>query len=517
MTEQYVARAVSQPEIPQSRRWRVVFFSLLTGLLFAGIVAACAFASSDSIQKDTLTRLPPLPGLAPTAFPCTVCGTPGWGQSLENGTHSTPTTDASDNWMLSNDAGYILSDGGLTPISGWYMQALKAPERPNVFSSSVTNDPYPLNMPGEGPDVTFANCVQAVGLDAGYPSFTTGVSNVAVGGAPFSYIEQFGTLNSFQAAVNEATVYTELVADAGGNFAEIAIELGHGQADGNNANYGADIYTLNQQANGDGGLAQATGQDASIPFVGPQQNAFPQIGGGQNYSALGQVAANAAHPNNFILSGPQMQRPAYSDNAHYPFASAQLQGETDCHAYWQWWSTGSWTPLKISSATINTSTLVVTVNLAVPYGPIAAATTWVGGSSVTAPHGAGKTYGSGGAQFPSSNGWTGAWGFGLWNCGVNGVPIAIVSGPTITSNPSGANVTATITMTASSLADTIEYAHTPDDTTGGDYTGGCASGNPSGRCGIIRDSDPWAPPSWFVPAFSGVTQHNWLVEQVVSL
>ena len=77
---------------------------------------------------------------------------------------------------------------------------------------------------------------------------------------------------------------------------------------------------------------------------------------------------------------------------------------------------------------------------------------------------------------------------------VGGVPLTITSS-TIVGN------TVVLAMPATLAAGTVVgYAMTSDLTTGGAFTGGFQSG--AGRCGNLRDSDPYA-------GISGTPQPNW--------
>lgn len=490
-------------------RWRQVLSALLTGAVFAAIVAACA--SSESAPAN-LDHIVPIVFAAPTAMPFQVNGGFATGQSLLTATCANPalTTDASATcYQLEDDAGYILADGGLPPIAGWRTRPLYAPERDDVTSGGAES-PYPTNIQTntQQPDVVFNECLALLGADAGFPPFKMAASNVGQGGAPYLNLKRgSSTGNAFQAHLNEATVYEELIADAGLDaeagpaFGVAAVEVVHGEANANDPAYGSvDLPQWATDYNGEAGIPPITGQTFVFPFVVSQQNEFPPVGSGENLSALGQVAFAKAHPTQGLLSAPKYYRSFCGDRAHYLDTSEEQLGELDCYAWFQWYTTGSWHPLWTGTHSTSGGNTVITMHLSVPMGPLQV------DGTLTAPHAAGTTYGAGGAKFPGGNGWTGAYGAEAWDCSETGVPVSI-SSLVFTSNPSGANVDAVITITTTSFVDTICFCHTADNTTAGTYTGGC----PDGRCCVIEDSLGWKGP------ISGVTQNDHIVEDCISL
>ncbi len=359
--------------------------------------------------------------------------------------------------------------------AGLSLVPLVAPVRADVYTGEGLNtSPYPTNIGGESPEVACANTLaKLLGR-----KFAT--SCVGQGAASYTVIEKGGSGNAYNASLYEAQVFKRLA--TGLSLAAAAL-LTHGEADSAIASATYLAFLTSHQSNMQSDLGGIFGQGGTIPLVLSQQNSSPPIGGGENLSAIAQWQAVRDNPGVIIGANPGYHLPYTAGRVHRPSLGYVLQGENYARALFNLMF-GAWTPL-IATKVVRTGTQV-RITFSVPVGPL------VFDARVTAPHGTGTKYGAGGSIFPSSNGWTGAQGFEFWTGGYGGTPLPITS-CVISGN--------TVVLNGPTAPDTVAYAHTPDDATPGNYTGGF----PDGRCGTLHDSDTFA-------GVSGNVQHNWAWE-----
>lgn len=455
------------------------------------LATPCALTlSSPAAAARAINTVPLSGGAHGTPLPAAWVGIPSIGQSLSVGDGTTvtiySTSQVGGNVQLHDSSGNYTTPSALT----WSLIPLIAPVRADKYTGpGLLSTPYPENIGGESADVTLANALWTVGNANGVGGFLVAEGNYGQGSQPMSSITCGGTGNAFQSMVNETTVYARLAAAAGKTYVVLAVELTHGESDGNSTTYATDLQTFWQCAQTD--LKPITGQARSIPLIVSQQNASP---GGGVYSSpispLEQVTWCQANPSECIMSGPKYGLHYQTDFVHLLSADYRYLGEMDARALWAWYQTGAWSPLWITGE--SRSGNVVTLTVHVPQGPLLFDT------GHTQPHQSG-TYSS----------WAPCYGFGGWTGGVGGTVVGCtaISFPV---NPSGINVTAHIQLTFASAPDTVEYANTTDSTNSSANQGGYIQGVTTGRGGGILDSYATLGP------ITGVAIPNRLVQQTIA-
>jgi len=426
------------------------------------------------------------------------------GQSLAAGYQGNPpvnTTQVGNSIQLYNDAGYPQDAADPT----WMVKPLVAPERADEFTTNQLAI-YPKNIGGETSDVCLINSIDLLATAAGYSGFTLAASNPSQSGMAYAFI-CFGGINNPAASdvqAIEAAVYKRLAGST--PFTVLAIALNHGESDSNHVSpaYYNSLTTWwsDYQSHIKVGV---TGQANAIPFIITQQIAWPPPVGlsstGENASALDVYQFCQDNPTKCILVGSKAAGHYAGDHLHEVQHSYCNQGESEAHALWTWMNTGAWSP--IWPLTVKLVGNVVTLTVNVPYGPLQF------DGTLTGPHLAGAYWGDNGTGFGGAGhtGWTAGKGFECWSGGTLGTAIGITA-LSITSNPSGPNVTATIQVTCASTPDTIAYAHTADDFNGGagDALGGWGDGNPIKIGNPILDSDP----------YTGLITHDALPNRMVT-
>lgn len=384
------------------------------------------------------------------------------GQSLSTGDFGTPpisTSVSGGNKQVHDSSGTY--DVTLPNAGTLSLIDLVAPVRADKYAGGGGDvSPYPVNIGGEDPSVAMANTLASLLGTHFVPAV------VGQGGAAMSVIKKGGSGNAYAAGLYEMRVVNRL----GANGCHVsAVVLTHGEADAAVAvaTYQAQIASMQSDYQTD--LLAITGQAGSIPLIVSQQNAFPSIGGGVNNSAQAQALAVLAAPSLILGGPPKYQYPYQGDRAHLTAAGYRLLGEKYAQALYRYLTLGSWMPL-IATGAVRASN-VVTVTFHVPFGPMQ----FDGVSSP--PHQSG-TYSL----------WNAGKGFELWTGGYGGTPVGISS---------VAIVGSTVVITGAGACDTVAYAMTPDNATGGTFTGGF----PDGRCGLLEDSDTFA-------GLSGTVQTN---------
>lgn len=396
------------------------------------------------------------------------------GQSLSvgvSGRAPVSTTNVGGNQRLFDSSGVYditLPNAGTLSLTN-----LVAPNRVDLYPGNASDDvsQYPNNVAGEDPDVATANTLWS--LYGGSRVFSS--SSVGQGGAGLAVIEKGGSGNAYAAGLYEMRAINRLHP----GFQLFAALYTHGEFDaaGSIATYAA--FLTSQQADIQTDVSAITGQAGTIPLFVDQQNEFPSIGGGVNNSCQAEANAPAANPGLIIATCPKYWifglGYGQADRAHLTANGYRVLGEKRAQAIYQWMANAK--AIALIPTTVTRSLTAVTVTYAPFVSPLVFDTT------PGQPHASG-TYSL----------WAGAKGFELWSGGYGGTPVAI-SSVAISGN--------TVVITGSSTPDTVAYAMTPDNVTGGTFTGGY----PDGRCGNLRDSDTFAT-SGFVNA-SGVTLPNW--------
>jgi hypothetical protein len=181
-------------------------------------------------------------------------------------------------------------------------------------------------------------------------------------------------------------------------------------------------------------------------------------------------SAICADPDKLLLSGPNYYFP-FGDRLHLTAIGYQQLGEQYARAAYAKLSTGGWTPLIPTNATLAGN--VATLTFAVPVAPL------VFDTGFTAPHLSGAL-----------SAWANGKGFEARNGA--GTPISITSVAIANGNQ--------VVITCASPPEVIAYADTCD------VASGATGGFPDGRCGLLRDSDP------FVGPITGLAQHNWCLQ-----
>jgi hypothetical protein len=467
------------------------------------------------------------------------------GQSLSVSTESNVSisTQPYNNKMLHD--GSATYDITLPNAATLSLQPLVGPQR----TTGPGQTAYPANLEGsDAVDISFANEVTRIAIANDYNDYRIATSTVGVGGQPMSVIQKGGSGTSYAASLYECRAIKRLAGLAGLTFGTRAVMLRHGETDDENQNlsYATQLATLASNYQTD--LQTITGQTVGVYLFGTQCNQNPQsFHVGENVTALAFWAAAVANPGLVVLVGPQYQF-AYS-----PFTFEHMQnygplGELHAKVFWIIERTGTWTPLWPTSVVRVGTAVTITFN--VPVGPLvfdgvaspphAGGTpwnAWWGGAKgfeaydrlltvssatnaspivigFTTPHGlntgdpyaltavVGNTATNGvwsavtfvDSTHVSLNGSTGN---GAYTSGGIGFSPIGVGAPSISGNQ------VSFTMARSPVGTpTIAYAHHSDRLYGAGLNTG---GFPLGRCGLLRDSDPWV-------SGSGFQQFNWCIE-----
>ena len=407
--------------------------------------------------------------------------------------------------------------------------------------------PYPTNIEGETLEIAMANALTAMGAA---PSEVL-ASCVGQGGADITVIQKGGSGPAYAAGLRELTVASTKL---GVSVIVACISLRHGEADSQNENLGYQTAVDTLQTNYQADVVTSGGflDRPTLPMVFTAQASQPGgfVGNNTSVSLAALLALSQAHPTRFIYAGPDYQDPNF-DAQHK--SEYRREGEKQAQALAHWRSTGSWSPLWMTS--VGRVGAVVTITWNVPVGPLAFDT------SKGQPHqvghvvldvGAGKGHeaydnylsivgstGNGASPIvlQLAPGHTLITGdtvavFGLNHTVADGMHVVTVVDSTHVSlngttgtggyitGPAGAAILRPITInsvaisgntTVMTLANTpstnfqVGYANTQDN--GVTVVQG---GFPSGRCGCLRDSDPYV-------GASGIANQNWGVPFTVAV
>lgn len=470
----------------------------------------------------------------------------GTGQSLSVGDEAAVRTIAQpySNLKLFDSSGtYDITNPSAGTLSA---VPLVAPQRPTGSGTAI----YPGNIGGESIEIAFANQLTALALGNRFTGYKVAASCTGQGGAAMSVIQKGGTGNAYAAGIYETAVFKRLLS---GTFGAACVLLTHGEADAESgttqASYLASLQSM--QASYQADCSAITGQSRAMAMVFSQQNASSPTWlyafDASNTTAAAMLQAAQSNPALFCLSGPKYQYPYFVDHTH--LTDYRPAGEKAAQAYFQAYELGlGWAPLWPTA--FARAGQVVTITFHVPVAPLV----WDGNASP--PHIAGTqwsmwapgkgfeaydgrinvvtTTGNGvspivvttstphGRQTGDKVGVSGVRG----NTNANGVFTATVIDAThLSLNGTTGNaawfqggqvmcpipITSAIIQNGNQVAITlgrapaadliVSYADQSDYTAYNVTTGGFGFG----RCGLLRDSDPFV-------GLSGVANQNWCVE-----
>lgn len=286
---------------------------------------------------------------------------PGTGQSLSTGTLDPveSTSQPFHNLKLFDSASVYTS--GAVPGT-FSLIPLVTPLRLPLTVSGA--DPYPDNLSGESVETSTVNQITRLALADGAGEQQWIADCFGQGGAPMSVIKKGGSGNAYAASLHGVSVAQQLVSDPA-LFTVDAVLLTHGHADSQNQNasYQSQLATLGSDYDAD--MRAITGQAAPVPIVMSQQNSQPSAGAGFNYTALAMLALAQSQPTKFFLSGPLYQY-QYADAQHlrhYP-----TLGDKYAQVIRSIQKTGTWAPLWPTN--FARASNVVTVTFHVPVVPL---------------------------------------------------------------------------------------------------------------------------------------------------
>jgi hypothetical protein len=362
-----------------------------------------------------------------------------------------------DNLKLEDDGPdprYSFGDGGL-----FSLVPLVEPIRPTPLPG-WPDDQYPNNIYGETPHTALANQLTALSLAADAGNLISIQTVVGWSGHCMSDIDKEGTGRAYPSSLNEARVATALAADAGRTVRYDGIVLTHGECDAYNLDYEAALLQFWFDYNGD--LPPITGQDGGIPLIETQQSTVDPYPDGTG-SMLEQWQAGVDHPGEIICAGPKYQYGYAPDNLHLPSAGYIRLGEKYAEVIAAIEAGRGWAPLQPTGATHAGN--MVTVSFQDSFPPL----NWDDNQPP-------------GHQSANTN-WIAGRGFEVTDLGTGDelvISDAEISGDSVV-------LTLGFDPDAGVIPDggiKVGYAMT------GDALGTFVGGQPTGRHGALRDSDP---------------------------
>jgi len=395
-----------------------------------------------------------------TGPPPVFVGIIGSGQSLSVGVYGTPilsNTTKYDNLKLEDDGPdprYAFDGGGL-----FSLVPLLEPIRP-VPLPGWSDDQYPNNLYGETPHTALANQLTALSLAADAGNLISIQTVVGWSGHCLSDIDKEGTGRAYPGSLAEARVAAALARDAGRTLRYDAVVLTHGECDDGNLDYEAGLLQFWSDYNFD--LPPITGQDGGVVLIETQQSTVDPYPDGTG-SMLEQWQAGVDHPGQIICAGPKYQYNYAPDNLHLPAAGYIRLGEKYAEVIAAIEAGRGWTPLQPSGVTHVGNT--VTVSFQDSFPPL----NW----DDNQPPG----------HQTVNTAWATGRGFEVTDLGTGDeLPIssAALSGDSVV-------LTLGFDPDAGVIPDggiKVGYAMT------GDALGTYEGGQPSGRHGALRDSDP---------------------------
>ena len=396
----------------------------------------------------------------PYAPPPVYVGIIGSGQSLSVGVYGSPvlsTTTKYDNLKLEDDGPdprYAFDGGGL-----YSLVPLVEPIRPQPLPG-WQDDQYPNNIYGETPHTALANQLTALSLVADAGNLISIQTVVGWSGHCMADIDKEGSGRAYPSSLAEARAARALAADAGRTLRYDAIVLTHGECDAYNLGYEAAMFQFLSDYNFD--LPPISGQVGGVVLIETQQSTIDPYSVGTG-SMLQQWQAGLDYPGQIICAGPKYQYGYAPDNLHLPAAGYVRLGEKYAEVVATIEARHGWTPLQPTGATHIGN--VVTVSLQDSFPPL-------GWDNNQPP----------GHQEANIN-WASGRGFEVTDLGTgDALPImsATISGDAVV-------LILGFDPDAGVIPDggvKVGYAMT------GDTLGVLAGGQPGGRHGALRDSDP---------------------------
>ncbi len=405
----------------------------------------------SSTTSGSTTGPPPLPVWV---------GVIGSGANLSVGVYGSPvlsTTRKYGNLKLEDDGPdprYSFDGGGL-----FSLVPLVEPIRPLPLPG-WSDYQYPNNIFGETPHTALANQLTALSLAADAGEL---ISIPTVVGTIYSCvgdINKEGTGRAYSSSLSEARAIVAIAADAGRTVRYDGVVLTQGECDSYNLLYETQLLQLWFDYNTD--LRRITGQDGGVPLIETQQSAIDPYPNGEG-SMLELWQASLDYPGQIICAGPKYQY-AYAPDAYHLLASGPVRlGEKYAEVIAAVEAGRNWKPLQPSAATHVGN--VVTVAFQDSFPPL----NW----DDNQPPG----------HQTANTAWAAGRGFEVTDLGT-GQELPISSAAI-----SGDDVVLTLGFDADAgvIPDggiEVGYAMT------GDMLGVLEAGQPAGRHGALRDSDP---------------------------
>jgi hypothetical protein len=384
----------------------------------------------------------------------------GSGANLSVGVYGYPVLSTArkyDNLKLEDngpDPRYTFDGGGL-----FSLVPLVEPIRPQPLPG-WSDYQYPNNILGETPHTALANQLTALSLASDAGDLLSIQTEVGTVWACIGDINKEGTGRAYPASLDEARAIAALAADAGRTVRYDGIVLTHGECDSYNLLYETQLLQLWFDYDTD--LRRITGQDGGVPLIETQQSAIDPYSDGTG-SMLEQWQAGLDYPGQIICAGPKYQYAYAPDDFHLLSSGYVRLGEKYAEVIAAIEANRGWSPLQPTSVT-HTGNLV-TISFQDSFPPL----NW--DDNQPAGH---QT---------SNTAWAIGRGFEVTDLGTGSeLPIS-------SAEISGDDVILTLGFDpdAGVLPDggiLVGYAMT------GDTLGVLAAGQPTGRHGALRDSDP---------------------------
>ena len=319
---------------------------------------------------------------------------------------------------------------------------------------------YPNDIFGETPHTALGNQLTALSLAADAGELVSVQTDV---GDPWSCIgdvDREGSGRAYQASLAEARVISALAADAGRAMRYDAVVLTGGECDSYDLGYEPKLLQL--WVDYDGDLRGITGQDGGVTLVETQQSAIDPYPDGTG-SMLELWQAGVDYPGKIVCAGPKYQY-AYAPDSYHLLPSGYVRlGEKYAEVVAAIEAGRGWAPLEPTGATHAGN--LVTISFRVAFPPL----NW--DENQPAGHQTANTA------------WAMGRGFEVTDL-ASGLQIPIES-----AEISGDDVVLTLGFDpdAGALPDggiELGYAMTTD------APGVLVAGQPAGRHGALRDSDP---------------------------
>jgi hypothetical protein len=444
---------------------------------FAVVLVACserpATAIDAVIVEDTSTSD------APPPRPFDWVQLISTGQSLSvgsSGLPEDPSPQPFENMMLVDSS---LSPGYDNMGDVLSLIPLRSPIRlrdPNVAANRI--GAYPNNIYGETASEGLSNQLSAISRSRDGMDYITIATVVGQGGRKLDYLSKQlgqdypekptsgdGDRLAYWASLYETTHLQKIANAAGKRFGVGAVFLTHGESDADipstptsPADYEAGIVKLARDYNAD--LAAITGQTSRIPMFTSQQNTFPLETEVVPTTTHTLWAASVKFPEDILCVGPKYQYEYSEDKVHLVAAAYERLGEKYAQAYDFTVLLGRrWRPLEPTQVT--RSGREISIELHVPYPPLSFDTAFAS------------------AHQSANHPWRFGKGFEVAAANSNKLEIESVS---IIAN----SIKIVLATDPPTGAIVLRHALVQDQS-------GALGGQPEGRHGLLRDSDPFVP------------------------